>query len=303
MTGTDKKIEQSSTRTSASHTRKKWAVHALLLIFGLVLAYIVGALLFNYQPPVAAFFGLSFVLLFFAAGQCLYEVGVSRTIVLFAITAIIGFGVEVLGANTGFLFGKYSYGVNLGTKVIGVPIVVPLVWFVIVFIAFSLVFPRTAGSTNPRGSPSKIRTILPLILLAAFGAVAWDFLVDPLFSSSQYGYWTWQISPSTPQLSGVPLTNFIGWFVVATGMLGIFVFLSLKYFGRNKTPSAKLIPQLNTTDSRIAYILLMIDGSVANAQLGHAAVVVIGAIAMISFLLATVKLETMRKKENGQLNS
>ncbi len=293
MTGTDT-TGLGKSGVFASQSGKKWAVHGLLLIFGLVLAYIVGALIFNYQPPVATFFGLSFVLLFFAIGQCLYEVGVTRTIVLFVITAIIGFGVEVLGANTGFLFGKYTYGDFLGDKVLGVPVVVPLVWFVIVFIAFGLVFPRTTNLTSAGGSWGKIRTLLPLILLGAFGAVAWDFLIDPMFSSTQYGYWTWQISPSTPQLSGVPLTNFVGWFVVSAAMLGIYIFFSLKFIGRDRG-SVNLIPRPNTADSRIAYVLLMIDGSVANATLGHALVVMIGITAMCSFFLVTIQLGRTRQ--------
>jgi uncharacterized membrane protein len=296
MTGTDG-TQQTRSFRPASQVRSKWIVHALLLVFSGVLVYIIGALIFNYYPPVWAFFGLSFVLLFFAIGQSLYEVGLARTVILFAITAVIGYCVEVLGANTGFLFGKYAYSTYLlGNTVLGVPIVVPLVWFVIVSIAFSLAFPRTTNLTRTGTGRSEVRTLLPLILLAAFGAMAWDFLIDPMFSSSQYGYWTWQVNSSTPQLSGVPLTNFVGWFVVATGMLGIFVPLSLKYFDGKKGP-AKLISHLNTMDSRIAYALLMIDGSVANEKLGHTLVVVIGVIAMLSFLLVTAKLDIMRKRD------
>lgn len=275
---------------SSLKNKQKLVVHSLLIVYGLVLTYIIGALVFTYQPPVGAFFGLSFVLLFFAIGQCLYEIGINKTIIFIAITVAIGYGVEVLGANTGFLFGKYTYGNSLGEKVFGVPIVVPLVWFVIVFITYSLTFSSLSATKT-----SKITSLVPLVLLATFGTVAWDFLVDPLFSSSQYGYWTWQINSSTPQLSGVPLSNFVGWSVVSFVMLAFFIFFSVKYVNI-RTKSFSLIQRPNTIDSQITYALLMIDGAIANEILGHSLVVVIGLITMSSFLLATSQLGRMQKK-------
>ena len=57
---------------------------------------------------------------------------------LFVITSVIGFLAEVLGTSTGFPFGKYYYTDFLGPKVFGVPEVVPLIWFVIAYLTFSI---------------------------------------------------------------------------------------------------------------------------------------------------------------------
>lgn len=98
-----------------------------------------------------------------------------RKAIFFVVTTLaIGFGVEVLGINTGMVFGgKYAYGDLLGEKVLGVPIVVPLVWFIISYITFSLAFPRFV-----RSSSSKARYLIAARALAAFGAMAWDLMVD-----------------------------------------------------------------------------------------------------------------------------
>ncbi|MGI0078143.1 MAG: carotenoid biosynthesis protein [Nitrososphaerales archaeon] len=247
-------------------------VHLLLLLFAITLAYVVFGLIANYQPSADIFFALSFALLFFVLGQSIYEIGIRNAIVFLAITTVVGFLFEVLGTSTGLPFGKYYYGNFLGTMVLNVPIVVPLTWFVIVYLAFSMCFSHFGEkkTLEPWGR------VVAFAGVAAFGAVAWDFMVDPMFSS--YGYWIWENNGSVPTLSGVPLSNFVGWFVVALLMILSFVFVTRK---------KKVILRRNVLDSRIAYILLLIDGTVANGDLGHYLVIGVGVVAMLAFLVAS----------------
>lgn len=249
------------------------AVHILLIVYALTLAYVVLGLIAKYQVPVDIFFGLSFALLFFALGQSIYEMGVKNSFVFLLITVVVGFLFEVLGTSTGFPFGKYYYGNFLGAMVLNVPIVVPLVWFVIAYIAFSQCFSYFGERKALVESGTRI---VGLVGLAAFGAVAWDLMVDPMFAS--YGYWVWENGSSVPTLSGVPLSNFVGWFVVAFLMIVAFVFVTRK---------RKVIRRSNTLDSRIVYILLLIDGAVANGSLSHYTVISIGVVAMLAFVAAS----------------
>jgi uncharacterized membrane protein len=286
-----------SKTTSRARSQSGWrvAVHALLLIYALILAYVVAGLVFNYSPNPNFYFGLSLALLLFALAQCFYEFRPGRALLFLAVTSLIGFVFEVLGTNTGFLFGKYSYAQFLGQQILGVPIVVPFSWFVIVYITFSLTLSNyPAANGNQRGSNNfsalKLRRFVLPIFLACFGSVAWDLMIDPMFTS--YGYWTWKISSSTPQFYHVPLSNFFGWFVVAFLMLICFV-LIFKYTSKG---SAKLLLRENTWDSRIAYILLMIDAGVANGKLGQYYAVWIGVLAMCTFLVLTSKATKYQKK-------
>ena len=117
-------------------------------------------------------------------------------------------------------------------------------------------------------------------MLAAFGAMAWDLLIDPMFTS--YGYWTWDVQQpvALPRLSGIPLTNFVGWFVLVFAVVLIYLLFIARTFD--------IAIRNNTYDSYIVYVMLLIDGVVANLQLEHYLVIGIGASAMIVFLALSV---------------
>src|SRR5579875_2878594 len=80
-------------------------------------------------------------------------------------------------------------------------------------------------SGNNSARKLDLRKIVLLCALAAFGSVAWDLMIDPMFTA--YGYWVWgtQLFPR-PEISGIPLTNFLGWFIVVFLMLFTIVHLT-----------------------------------------------------------------------------
>ncbi|MDG6922368.1 MAG: carotenoid biosynthesis protein [Nitrososphaerota archaeon] len=179
-------------------------VHALLLLYAGILAYILLGLIFQFNIAADIFFDLSFALLFFSLGQAFYEMGVKKALTFIAVTALVGFAAEVLGTSTGFPFGQYYYTDFLGPKILGVPEVVPLVWFVISYLTLSIAY-GAFSATNKLNR----RALTTLALFCAFGAVAWDFLIDPMFSS--YGYWVWTGQfVDLPKLYGIPLTKYGG---------------------------------------------------------------------------------------------
>jgi uncharacterized membrane protein len=185
------------------------------------------------------------------------------------VSSVIGFLAEILGTSTGFPFGKYYYTDFLGPKVFGVPEVVPFIWFVIAYLTFSIA--KNAFTKREFGR----NDFLQLALFSAFGAVAWDLLIDPMFSS--YGYWVWtgQYLP-LPELDGIPLTNFVGWFVLVTLMLAAYFALS--------NSKKNITQRQNVFDSQIAYFLLIVDGTIANWTLGNYFVILVGVSVMLLFL-------------------
>jgi len=280
-------------------SRGKLVVHVLLAIYAAVLVYILFGLIFKFSVSADVFFGLSFALLFFTLGQSIYEMGLKRAVYFLVITGAIGFFAEVLGTNSGFPFGKYYYTDFLGSKFLDVPIVVPLVWFVIAYLSYSIVsgnLDSLSRSSISRNSTLVARTAL----LAAFGAVAWDFMIDPMFSS--YGYWVWtgQFLP-LPELDGIPLTNFVGWFVLVALMIAVCLWVIPPL----KTSKFSLISRSNSRDSVIAYTLLLIDGVVANYSLGNYAVIGLGLLAMIAFLILALRhpSKSVRLEKPGQVPS
>lgn len=275
-------------------------VHALLAIYAAVLAYILLGLIFKFSVSADVFFGLSFALLFFTLGQSIFELGIKRALLFLLIASVIGFLAEVLGTNSGFPFGKYYYTDYLGAKFLGVPVVVPLVWFVIAYLCYSIVagntyHPLADIKTNGRALFWKIA------LLSAFGAVAWDLMIDPMFSS--YGYWVWTGQYlSLPELDGIPLTNFVGWFALVALMVSVCLYLIPPF---NPSVRHVLMKRNNTQDSVIVYILLLLDGVVANFSLRNFAVIGLGLVGMISFLVLSIRTNSgsARTKQVGQITN
>jgi putative membrane protein len=136
------------------------------------------------------------VLCFFAAStaHALQQRGRAWTARFLAVTAGGGFTVEALGVATGFPFGSYRYGGQLGVTLLDVPVVVPLAW---------AMFAYPAHAVGLR--------LGHRVLATAWALAAWDLFLDPQMVREHY--WTWD-DPHAG-LNGIPLTNHVAWLVVA----------------------------------------------------------------------------------------
>ncbi len=136
----------------------------------------------------------------FALACTLRDHGFRRTMAFVALVVLIPFGSEFLGVLTGFPYGPYVYATLAGPWVFGlVPVFILVAWLNIAYLAM-------ATTTLALG-----RSRIWLAFVDGAVAVAWDAMVDPL--AVRAGYWTW-LAPGG--LYGVPLTNFLGWFLVVT---------------------------------------------------------------------------------------
>ncbi|WP_460727635.1 carotenoid biosynthesis protein [Nocardia heshunensis] len=159
------------------------------------------------------------VVVLLSAGTALVHAGVTRgvrwAVGLLVILSGVGLAAEALGTATGFPFGCYAYASGrLGPDVFGVPVVVPLAWtggLYPVWIVAGMVSREVAG----RVSPNTAR-----IVLTAIGAVGWDLFLDPQMVAD--GQWEWRSGVAgLPGLGQIPVTNYVGWFVVALVMAGL----------------------------------------------------------------------------------
>ncbi len=116
---------------------------------------------------------------------------------LVALVTVGGFGVEAVGVATGFPFGIYDYSGQLGPKLLGVPLIIPLAWTWMAWPAW-LAAGRLVTGTAAR------------VAVAAVGLAAWDLFLDPQMVAE--GYWTWQSpTPALPGVPGIPVGNYLGW--------------------------------------------------------------------------------------------
>jgi uncharacterized membrane protein len=123
--------------------------------------------------------------------------GVRALVALVGIATVGGFAVEAVGVATGFPFGAYDYSGQLGPKILGVPLIIPLAWTWMAWPAW-LAAGRLAGGRAGR------------IVIAAAGLAAWDLFLDPQMVAE--GYWRWlDPTPALPGLPGIPVGNYLGW--------------------------------------------------------------------------------------------
>ena len=116
-----------------------------------------------------------------------------RSITIWTLVYVLGMGAEVVGVNTGLLFGNYRYGENLGLKLFGVPLLIGINWVVLTFLTATIC---------KRFIEHKW---LALICGAAL-MVALDFFIEPI--APIFDFWHWEAGYA-------PLKNYVDWFWVS----------------------------------------------------------------------------------------
>ncbi len=137
------------------------------------------------------------------------------------ISCLAGFLVELVGVSTGVIFGSYRYGSALGLKVTGVPPVIGLNWFILIY------------STGMLVRNFQIKSYFIRSLVGAGFLVLLDILIEPI--AIKFDYWQWDSM-------AVPFINYVAWFVFSFIMLRIF--FELRFHKRNIAGSIMFVIQL-----------------------------------------------------------
>ncbi|HSI77550.1 MAG TPA: carotenoid biosynthesis protein, partial [Lunatimonas sp.] len=127
------------------------------------------------------------LLMYFHRGWNLSFIGFS------ALAFLTGMVSEIIGVHTGLIFGDYYYGTVLGTTIWGVPLIIGLNWFLLVYLTGELLHLKIQNHW----------------IAAASGAllmVGIDFIIEPVAISLDF--WTWTSE-------AIPLENYLGWFFIA----------------------------------------------------------------------------------------
>ena len=149
------------------------------------------------------------VLVFFLAStsHALLHRGARWTAAYVVVSAGTGLLAEAVGTATGVPFGQYDYAGSLGAKLLGVPVVIPLAWAMFAYPAL-LVGQRLA------------RTAVGAAVVGGFALASWDLFLDPQMVEA--GHWRFtDVQASLPGAAGIPLSNYLGWLLVAVAMVGV----------------------------------------------------------------------------------
>lgn len=116
-----------------------------------------------------------------------------RMVVVFISIAVLGFLVELLGVQTGWVFGSYSYTSNFGVRWWGTPPLIGINWL---FLSYAW-----AAVTHNTFSAPMYR-----IIYAATGMLAYDLLLEQ--AAPRMELWHWKGGH-------IPVSNYVVWFLLA----------------------------------------------------------------------------------------
>lgn len=131
---------------------------------------------------------------------CFHEPKNRKNIFIFSGIVLFGFAVELVGVNTGTIFGHYAYGKTLGPKLFSTPLVIGFNWFSLIYCISALASP--------------LRKTFYFPVLGATVMVIFDWLMEPVAIALNMWHWALDI---------IPYKNYIAWF-----MISAFIFQMIK---------------------------------------------------------------------------
>lgn len=133
----------------------------------------------------------------------------------FIVIIVLGYIIEVIGVNTGKVFGDYYYGKTLGIKIFNTPLIIGLNWF---FLSYS-----SKTITDYLTQNKKLT-----LLIAPLFMVIYDIVLEQVASKIDMWYWNNSV---------VPIMNYISWYIISF----IFVLILNAYRINTNNPVAIII--------------------------------------------------------------
>lgn len=148
-----------------------------------------------------------------------------KFVIIFLSILLIGFTAEIIGVNTGIIFGDYQYSDVLGIAIFGVPLIIGLNWAVVVLGAHAL----AQLIVSSKFWPAVLKKTWLSLILAAGLATLFDYLLEPV--AIYLNFWQWEAGV-------IPMLNYISWFGVSLVAL-------------------LLVERFNTGENKMAAIVLL----------------------------------------------
>ncbi len=212
--------------------------------------------------------------------------GKKKTSIFFIAAFILALGSESIGVKYGLIFGHYYYNPILTPFFFGlVPVMNVVSWLPIIYISYTFanMILNGFGGQKPNIKQNKSFMITLLILLSAIsGLVAanLDMLLDPVVVSTQGWFWI-----GGGPYFGVPISNFVGWFMVT--FIFTFVFRLYESFKKINNGSLPKVSFLMSSSIIILYFIYFIIYGFIAFLMGNQTYILIGATTMGPFILIT----------------
>lgn len=279
----------------SSPTSRNWRILVIVLFwtYALLNTYFVFTPLLG-NAPVLAYLLVPLLLGGFSLSHAIYKLGLRHALVFVALAASISLAFEAVGVATGAIYGPYHYTDKLGPQAFGVPLIVPVSWFMVIYPSYTLANYLADGCmvSKPRPSPARL---IGLTTLSAMLMTAWDLAVDP--QMVMYGHWVWHVEGA---YFGIPVQNFVGWLATTLTVYLVYRVLESRWPPRPQGAASPAFDRLPL----IVYVLLASGYTIGYALLGQPALALVALFAMgtpclIALLRAPAQV-TARRNSQGE---
>jgi len=128
-----------------------------------------------------------------------------RAAIGLGVLAAFSWGLELVGVNTGWPYGEFSYQTALGPMLLGdVPLALPVFYFPILLNSY--LFAVLLLGSRARSFLLRFPAVLAVVLTL-------DLVLDP--GAVALGFWEYTSHDTAPYY-GVPVQNFLGWLLSGT---------------------------------------------------------------------------------------
>lgn len=160
------------------------------------------------------------ILVPFALWHGYLRFGAKKIAFFLIMVSIISWAYKSLSIATGFPFGHYNYSDLLGLKIGTVPLSIMPTYFAFGYLAWNV------GDALLSKFDNTVRgwELFLVPFIASFIMVSWDVTMDPINSTITKA-WLWHDGGS---YFGVPVINFLGWFLCVFTFYVVFAFYSQK---------------------------------------------------------------------------
>jgi len=129
-----------------------------------------------------------------------HETYTKKDVFTFILVFVLGFFVEVIGVNTGLIFGIYNYGSALGLKLFNTPLLIGINWLFLTYTSISI------------AKSLKIKEGL-IVFIAPLSMLVFDFILEQVAPNMDMWYW---------QNSIIPIKNYITWYLIGVCFVLLF---------------------------------------------------------------------------------
>lgn len=154
------------------------------------------------------------ILLTFALVHGSLRYGLKGIVAFAVICLLVSNAIENIGVATGFPFGPYHYTDALGPKLGYVPLMIGPAYLGMGYLSWVLA--TVIVGDVKREADAAQTLVTPLI--GAFVMVLWDLSMDPM-ASTLAQWWIWEQGGG---FFGVPLQNFLGWYLTVFAFMLVF---------------------------------------------------------------------------------